>query len=253
MIYSEISLERIRSGGTVRFLLGSDPGAPEALLSLRSLGSMRFLQDSLNPVREEFFRGHGIEAGRVLAVELVHSRIVLFPSGPEELRGVRADGLIVKPGPWVPTVTVADCMPIWIRHERSGAFGVLHSGWQGTGILEDAVRGLGERFGALPSEIDVALGPAIGPCCYRVPEERAEYFRSRFGSEAARFEDGSWRLDLGAANLGIARALGLRSVTRILGCTSCCLDLGSFRREGPERFTRMVAAAVCGLPGRDAA
>lgn len=253
MTYAEISLERVRSGDTIRFALGADPGAPRALLSLRTLGSMRFLHDSLNPVREEFFRGHGIEPGRVLAVELVHSRTVLFPAGPEELRGVRADGLIVEPGPWVPTVTVADCMPIWIRHERSGAYGILHSGWQGTGILEDAVRGLHERFGALPSEIDVALGPAIGPCCYRVPEERAEFFRSRFGPEAARFEDGSWRLDLGAANLGIADRLGLRSVTRILGCTSCDGDLGSFRREGPADFTRMVAAAVCGLPGRDAA
>lgn len=253
MIYSEIELERLRFGDTVRFSLGPDPGAPRALLSLRPRGSMRFLHDSANPLREGFFRENGIEPGRVLAVELVHSRTVLFPSGPEELRGVQADGIIVEPGPWVPTVTVADCMPIWIRHEPSGAYGILHSGWQGTGILEEAVRGLGDRFGALPSEIDAVLGPAIGPCCYRVPEERAEYFRSSFGPEAARLEGGAWRLDLGAANLGIARNLGLRSVTRILGCTSCEPDLGSFRREGPERFTRMVAAAVWGSSGRDAA
>ncbi len=253
MTYTELSLDSVRSGGVARFPLGADPGAPWALLSLRPLGSMRFLHDQPNPLREGFFRDRGIEPGRVLAVELVHSRTVLFPKGPEELRGVRADGIIVEPGPWVPTVTVADCMPIWIRHAAGGAYGILHSGWQGTGILAAAVRGLGERYGALPSEIDAFLGPAIGPCCYRVPEERARVFRAEFGPEAARFEDGAWRLDLGAANLGIARALGLRSVTRIAGCTSCDGDLGSFRREGPERFTRMVAAAVYGLPGRDAA
>lgn len=249
----EIPLAAVRSGGTARFPLGADPGAPWALLSLRPLGSMRYLHDEPNPLRETFFRGHGIEPGRVLAVELVHSRTVLYPRGPEELRGARADGIIVEPGPWVPTVTVADCMPIWIRHPESGAYGVLHSGWQGTGILEAAVRGLGERFGAAPSEIDAFLGPAIGPCCYRVSEERARTFRAEFGSDAVRLEGGAWRLDLGAANLGIAGRLGLRSVTRILGCTSCDGDLGSFRREGPSDFTRMVAAAVCGPPGRDAA
>lgn len=253
MTYTEIPLAGVRSGGTARFPLGADRGAPWALLSLRSLGSMRFLHDKPNPVREEFFRGQGIEPDRVLAVELVHSRTVLYPRGPEELRGVQADGLIVEPGPWVPTVTVADCMPIWVRHPGSGAYGVLHSGWQGTGILEAAVRGLGERYGAEPSGIDAFLGPSIGPCCYRVPEERAKIFRSEFGPDAVRLEAGAFRLDLGAANLGIARRLGLRSVTRISGCTSCDADLGSFRREGPEGFTRMVAAAVCGLPGRDAA
>lgn len=253
MTRTEIPIEAVRSGGIVHFPLGPEKDAPWALLSLRPLGSMRFLHDRPNPLREEFFRDRGIAPDRVLAVELVHSRRVLFPKGPEELRGVQADGLIVEPGPWVPTVTVADCMPIWIRHAASGAYGILHSGWQGTGILADAVRGLGERFGAAPSEIDAFLGPAIGPCCYRVPEERARGFRDEFGPEAARFEDGAWRLDLGAANLGIARSLGLRSVTRISGCTSCEGDLGSFRREGPELFTRMVAAAVCGLPGRDTA
>ena len=253
MTCTELSLDTIRSGGFARFPLGADPGAPWALLSLRPLGSMRFLHDRRNPLREDFFRARGIDPDRVLAVELVHSRTVLFPKGPAELRGIRADGLIVEPGPWVPTVTVADCMPIWIGHAPSGAYGILHSGWQGTGILAAAVRGLEERFGARPSEIDAFLGPAIGPCCYRVPEERARGFRAEFGPEAARLEDGAWRLDLGAANLGIARSLGLRSVTRISGCTSCDADLGSFRREGPELFTRMVAAAVCGLSGRDAA
>lgn len=239
-----LPLQAARVDGTLRLPVGPGPNAPWALLSLRPLGSMRYLHDKPNSLRDDFFRSRGIRPERVLAVELVHSRLVLFPSGPEDVRGRRADGLIVERGPWVPTVTVADCMPIWIRHEASGAFGVLHSGWRGTGILESAVRGLAERYGASASEIDVVLGPAIGPCCYTVPLDRAELFTEKFGAEAVRFSGDSWRLDLAAANLGIARRLGLRSLTRIDGCTSCEPDLGSYRREGPTGFTRMVAAAV---------
>jgi len=253
MIERTVVLSDSRKDGTVWLPLGEDSDAPSALLSLRPRGSMQFSHDAPNPRREEFFRSHGIDPGRVLAVELVHSQLVLYPSDSSELRGRQADGIIVEPGPWVPTVTVADCMPIWIRHAKSGAFGVLHSGWQGTGILESAVRGLEERFKADPSEIDVVLGPSIGPCCYTVPKERADVFRGRFGPESACFSGGSWRLDLRAANLGIARRLGLRSLTHISGCTSCEEYLGSYRREGPERFTRMVAAAMYGTSGPFAA
>ncbi|HSV56792.1 MAG TPA: polyphenol oxidase family protein [Magnetospirillaceae bacterium] len=254
MTYAEVPLESVRADGVLRFPIGRDPQAPWAILSLRSGGSMRYIHGEPNPVRERFFRNCGIDPGRVLAVELVHSREVLYPQGAEDTRGMRADGIIVGPGPWVPTVTVADCMPIWIRHERSGAYGVLHSGWQGTGILKAAVMGLAARFKADPREIDAVLGPAIGPCCYCVPEERARAFRSEFGGRAALLQGGAWRLDLAAANLGIARRLGLRSLMRLSGCTCCDADLGSFRREGPEGFTRMVAAAAClGPEPRDGA
>lgn len=253
MTESIVRLADVREDGAARIPLGPGKGAPTALLSLRSRGSMVFHHGQTNPCRDSFFRDQGVAPSRVLAVELIHSHAVLFPSGPDELRGMRADGIIVGPGDWVPTVTVADCMPIWIRHEASGAYGVLHSGWQGTGILETAVRGLAERFGASPSEIDVVLGPAIGPCCYRVSPERAEIFRHRFGEEAACFRDGAWRLDLATANLGIARGLNLRSVTRLAACTSCEDALGSYRREGPGGFTRMVAAAVPALPEKKTA
>jgi polyphenol oxidase len=252
MIEKTVRLDDVRTDGTARLPLGPGRDAPMALLSLRARGSMVFRHGEQNPCREEFFRSLGVEPDRVLAVELIHSRTVLFPSGRDELRGKQADGIIVKEGPWVPTVTVADCMPIWIRHEASGAYGVLHSGWQGTGILQAAVEGLVERYGATPSEIDVILGPSIGPCCYKVPEERADIFRERFGEESVCFKDGSWRLDLAAANLGLARGLGLRSLTRLSACTFCEEDLGSYRREGPQGFTRMVAAALSPMAGTDA-
>ena len=132
-----------------------------------------------------------------------------------------------------------------MRCTECGAFGVLHSGWRGTGILAAAVEGLAARFGSQPSAMAAVLGPAIGACCYTVPEERARSFAAEFGEDSAAREGSVWRIDLRAANISLARRLGLGSLLSIDACTCCDHRLGSYRREGPAAFTRMVAA--CGV------
>jgi len=140
-------------------------------------------------------------------------------------------------------------MPIWVLDGDCGAFGVLHSGWKGTGILAEAVGVLGETFGSRPSAMSVILGPAIGRCCYDVDEGRAAAFAAEFGASCAERRGATWRLDLRSANLELASTLGIGSLLSIEACTGCDERLGSFRREGPVAFTRMVAA--CGrFPGR---
>ena len=141
-------------------------------------------------------------------------------------------------------VTVADCMPIWMLDRGSGAFGILHSGWRGTGILAAAVRGMAERFGSRPSTIAVVLGPAIGPCCYSVSEERALRFAAEFGGESVLWRGDSHFLDLRKANISMAERAGIGDLLSIEACTSCDARLGSFRRQGATSFTRMLA--VCG-------
>jgi polyphenol oxidase len=141
-------------------------------------------------------------------------------------------------------VTVADCMPIWLLDRRSGAFGILHSGWRGTGILGVAMRAIARRFGSDPGSISVILGPAIGCCCYAVGEERAEAFAAEHGEGSVSRSGGRWRLDLRAANISIAERAGAGSLLSIEACTSCDPRLGSYRRQGPDSFTRMLA--VCG-------
>lgn len=217
---------------------------------------MRFARDTANPNRERFFRAIGVAADAVLGLELAHSRKVLFLSEAADRLGRQdeaasacgVDGiLIAKPGLFV-SVTVADCMPVWILDRASGAFGVLHSGWKGTGILETATRLLEERFGSRASSISVILGPAIGKCCYAVPEERALAFAAEFGEETAPAVDGERRIDLRAANLSLARRLGIGAVLSLDACTCCDERLGSYRRDGAGSFTRMVAV-VGEFPG----
>jgi len=212
---------------------------------------MRYEAARPNPNRERFFETIGVDPASVLGLELAHSRNVIFSPGAAEHRRLAraaagdggADGILLSDRRLFASVTVADCMPIWVLDRASGAFGVLHSGWKGTGILATAARMLEERFGTRPESISAILGPAIGSCCYAVPEERAEAFAGEFGAEAAPPAGGARRIDLRAANLSLARRLGVGAVLSIEACTCCDPRLGSYRREGGAAFTRMVAAA----------
>jgi copper oxidase (laccase) domain-containing protein len=117
----------------------------------------------------------------------------------------------------------------------------VHSGWKGTGIVVEAVRAMTIEFGSRAADIAVTIGPGIGPCCYTVPIERHEQFRADFGDRAVqRGLDGSFRLDLRAANAALLEREGVGQVSIVADCTSCNPQLGSFRREGPG-FTRMLA------------
>jgi copper oxidase (laccase) domain-containing protein len=133
-------------------------------------------------------------------------------------------------------------MPIFMFDPDSGAFGVLHSGWKGTGILAEACRVMAAEYGSRTSRLSVAFGPRVGTCCYPVDEERATVYSNEFGSAAVVRLQGTPRLDLVAANLALAETLGITSITVADACTCCDTNLGSYRREGPPGFTRMAAA-----------
>jgi len=196
--------------------------------------------------REAFLRSLGFDPSRVLGLHLVHSRRVHFADRVGEAQAEGADGLLLQDASLAASITVADCMPIWLLDSDSGAFGLLHSGWRGTGILAAAVHELRRRFGSRAASMAAILGPAIGPCCYDVPEERALAFASEFGEACVSRLGASWRLDLRAANIALAEGLGLGALLSVEACTSCDARLGSYRRQGPASFTRMLA--LCGRP-----
>ncbi|MCX7027001.1 MAG: polyphenol oxidase family protein [Spirochaetes bacterium] len=225
-----------------------------ATLSLASAGNMGldFPESAAN--RKALYQSLEVDGSRVLSLPLRHSKKVLAPRRGEGRANLKtmlvscggADGLVLGEKAWLGSVTVADCMPIWMLDSVGETFGILHSGWKGTGILESALQSMTEAFGSLPGDITIVLGPSIGSCCYKVSAERASAFAAEFGSGSAIYRDNggenAWFLDLGSANIGIAARLGVGTVVDARLCTSCSAELGSFRREG-ESFTRMLALA----------
>lgn len=151
---------------------------PSCYISTLVAGDMSRGKKSMNENRQRFLSEIGIEEPALRYATQVHSRrILLFTDEAEPfLADTEADGIITTVRTFVPAVVVADCMPIFLYDSHSGAFGVLHSGWKGTGIAADAIDLLGQRFGSKPSEVFFIFGPHIRSCCYVVDKSRAAYF-----------------------------------------------------------------------------
>jgi hypothetical protein len=219
------------------------PSGFRAGISLAAAGDMALSRRGASGSHGQFLGAKGIPAGAACALRQVHSRRVLILDAdpdPAELARTEADGMVTSRAGLFLTVTVADCLPVILFDRRTGAFGLVHSGWKGTGIVVEALRAMAERFGSCPTDVLVTIGPGIGACCYTVPQERADRFAAEFGP-ASVVSDGGPRLDLRAANVALLQHAGVREITVIRDCTSCTPALGSFRRQGPEAYTLMVA------------
>lgn len=161
-----------------------DFSAPTCGMTLRSAGSMRFRWAETNPNRNEKLRLL-CEKDRLIPVpvELIHSRIVYAVSSADETEQKQGDGIITQNPELLPVVTVADCVPIYLWDEKKQVFGIVHSGWKGTGIAVSAIELAAEKYGSSPDDFSVIIGPHIHSCCYIVNEERAEYFANNFTEE----------------------------------------------------------------------
>lgn len=255
--------------------------APFWGMTLKAAGSMRFRWAEKNLRREKMISEICASASAPLfpvALELVHSKNIFCIENKNDTFEKQGDGIITKNISLLPVVTVADCMPLFLYDRKSCAFGVLHSGWKGTGIVANAIQILCEKFSANVSDIFVALGPHIRKCCYIVDEERAEYFVKNFGSEciskfcaenlSATSSDkfsadknsrrAKYHLSLEKANSLLLKKIGIEEnhVTVATDCTCHCQMFGSFRREACaledgkscEDMSRLmtVQAAFCG-------
>ena len=206
-------------------------------ISSRYAGDMKF--DEANQNRRALFAELGLESGNIFGVWQIHSRSVLVvdrENPPEE----KADGLVTRDCGITLSVTVADCLPVFLYDTKSGVFGLVHSGWRGTGIALNAINLMKANWGTRADDVAAILGPCIGACCYNVDAERAESFEKEFGAESVRGFNGEFFLDLKAANIKQLSDAGVKNIAVCKDCTFTDERLGSFRRQG-EQYTRMVA------------
>lgn len=220
-------------------------------ITLAAAGDMALSRARTLPWRDRFLSARGIPTERLYALRQVHSRRVRLvgEQSVEEMAAIEADGLLTDRPDAVLSVTVADCLPIYLADRRTGAFGIVHSGWKGTGIVGEALAVMASRFGSRPADVSAVIGPGIGACCYTVPEERAAFFASAYGAGTVlRRAYGAPRLDLRAANIELLRRADVEDITVFTDCTSCSPKLGSFRRQGAADFTLMLAWIGRGPP-----
>jgi hypothetical protein len=172
----------------------------------------------------------------VITLRQVHGRTVHDAATPE-VAGAEGDGLVTdRPGVRI-GVWAADCVPVLLVAPKLGVAAAVHSGWRGTaaGVVDGALALLESRWNAKPVDLEAALGPAIGGCCYEVGAEVREALEARYGGRArGAFREHGARLHLDLRSLlaDHLRGLGLALVETVGPCTSCRIDvLSSYRRE----------------------
>ncbi|MBC7105215.1 MAG: peptidoglycan editing factor PgeF [Firmicutes bacterium] len=218
--------------------------------------------------RETVYRHLNLRPGDVVVAEQVHGAAVAVVDrrhagsgalGPPELPGV--DALLTAVPGLVLGGLFADCVPVYLYDPVRKVVGLVHAGWRGTaaGVAARAVAVMERTFGTRPGDCLAVMGPAVGPCCYRVGDDVARALRPLCGGEGPPFlwpagegrpshaaggprgpgegvpGAGRWRLDLWLANRRWLVSAGLREehIAASGLCTACRTDLFfSHRREG---------------------
>ena len=232
-------------------------------MTLKSAGSMRFRWNETNENREKMLSCVAGKKREISQVQLDHTKIVTLAETKESTTGLIADGIVTVNEKLMPVVTIADCTALYLYEPVTGAFGIVHSGWKGTGIVTNAINMMKEKFGVNEENILCSISACIHNCCYIVTEDRADYFAQNFSkscvtpleekTEAEMKKIKSWaglegklyRLSLVDANLALLKKAGIKdeNIALLDECTCCNENFGSNRRETQEGSAFTVQAA----------
>jgi YfiH family protein len=199
-----------------------------------------------DPVGEVMSRWLGLQselaqnARRLVIGRQVHGTRVISHSGGWEglLRTGESDGHMATEKGIALSVSVADCVPVFIAHE-SGAVAILHAGWRGTAarIIDSCMAEFARRKIA-PDELMLHLGPAICVRCYEVSAD----VRAQLTGETA---NRAGNVDLRSLLAEHAHEAGVQRVTVSPYCTKCDNDRFFSHRAGDTG--RQVGVIVASL------
>jgi YfiH family protein len=146
------------------------------------------------------------------------------------------------------TVTVADCIPVYLVVPQKQVLALLHAGWRGVagGVLERGIELLKREAFARASDIVMHCGVGICGSCYEVGSEVMERLTPRQRPGISRATDASGRVDLRAVLVRQAGELGITEVSVSPWCTAHDRDRFFSHRASGGRDGRMIAYA--GMP-----
>ncbi len=184
--------------------------------------------------RSRFYNAFGVE--KLATVNQVHGSAVFRLEGALPAAPPEADAIVTDMGGIAIGMLTADCLPLLIHDPVNNAIGAVHAGWKGTalGVAMNTVKEMGRLFGSRPGDLKAAIGPAIGPCCYKVGENVMEEFLNNWrGLESFLMLEDGLRLDLGAENLSQLLYIGVpqKNISASAPCTACTGDFFSYRRD----------------------
>jgi len=88
------------------------------------------------------------------------------------------DGIVTDEKGVILSITVADCLPIFLFDPQREAIGLIHAGWRGLskGIIDNAVKLFLKEFSSRPEKMIAIIGPGLCRDHFEVGQEVALKF-----------------------------------------------------------------------------
>jgi polyphenol oxidase len=218
---------------------GQSTGAYAGLnLSFRVGDDPQIVKDNICDMK----RAVGVHDARIITMKQVHGDQIIQVKDKNIKEAGEADGMMTSEEAAYLGVLTADCVPIlFVVPERKIA-AIVHAGWRGTlaGIAAKMIRRLGENYGIAPEQVEAALGPSIGACCYEVGKDVTKPVVEKWdgiAQSSLQTRDGKQFLDLRNLNRAILERARVPSkqIFEIGPCTACATDdFFSYRKEQKE-------------------
>ena len=172
----------------------------------------------------------------VLGNQVHGTEVMSLDSGSGWIQIDGIDGWVTRTPGVLLTVTVADCIPVYLVAPGRGV-ALLHSGWRGTagGILDRGLERLSAVTGCPPADILMHCGVGICGRCYEVG------FEVMAGCGMPATGPGPWKLDLRKRLTERAKPLGVDQVTSSSWCSAHHRSFFYSHRASGGTDGRMVA------------
>jgi YfiH family protein len=143
-----------------------------------------------------------------------------------DLKPVVADAVVTGRRGILIGVLVADCVPVLVYEPVRNIAAAVHAGWRGTAqqILKNTITVMREKFGCLPRNMSVAIGPSIRQCSYEVGGEVKEAVQRATGEGPYYHGEGDkFFIDIASANRIQALSMNVpeESIWQSGECTFC--------------------------------
>lgn len=200
--------------------------------------------------RQRCFMSLDCNISSMFDVWQVHSSTVVIAEAPRPVDQdhVQADIILTdKPGVTL-FMRFADCVPIFLIDPIHHAIGMAHAGWIGTvnHVAALTVRTMHERYGSLPVDLLVGIGPSIGVDHYPVGEEVISKVKKAFpeyADELVSENKGKTHFDLWKANALTLQEQGVRNIEVAGICTACHIE-DWFSHRGEQGKTGRFGAIM---------
>jgi len=128
--------------------------------------------------RRDFLLKNNLNPNSLVSADLIHGNGIARITEKDKSEIITGtDGLITNRKNIFLSVTVADCLPIYLYESEKEIVGIIHAGWRSLmkNILVNAIEKT-KKLGGKPENVLIGIGPAICQKHYEVGLEVAEKF-----------------------------------------------------------------------------